>query len=249
MRSFSSLRFKAVLLFIFILFLSLQLSPQSRMIDSLQKALSRETSLLEQFAITSDLSTAYIRTGNMDSVPPNIKKLFKIAEQLHNDSLLMLAYLSVSQYLDYRSDTKAELEYIIKAQKIAEKEYRTQLPIVYYSIAVVYEDLGNSVEALKYLRKTQSLLSKGFALPQSKEAYYYWHFANVFVALNQLDSALHFMQLANVVSLKNKDAFINTQISAHLGLINEMLGNTKLASNYYVNSVDVGQTVPTIILK
>lgn len=53
------------------------------------------------------------------------------------------------------------------------------------------------------------------------------------------------MQLANVVSLKNKDAFINTQISAHLGLINEMPGNTKLASNYYVNSVDIADSLHT----
>ena len=63
-----------------------QLTPDQLKID-----LKKETSPLRRFYLIDSIALWHVRSGLMDDVPIYNKELFKIAEEMNNDSLLMLS--------------------------------------------------------------------------------------------------------------------------------------------------------------
>ena len=204
-----------------------QLTPDQLKID-----LKKETSPLRRFYLIDSIALWHVRSGLMDDVPIYNKELFKIAEEMNNDSLLMLSQLRASFYLDYRTDTKPELEFLFKALTIAEHKYKSYLARIHITIAAAYEDLPNFDEALKYLQKSRSEIAPSSTLIGSL----HFHLARTYSNLGKVDSALHYVQLANEFYVHKSDPQRMKGILTLTANIYDQLGNYRMAEDFYINS-------------
>ncbi|MDB5209920.1 MAG: Tetratricopeptide repeat-containing protein [Sediminibacterium sp.] len=212
-------------------------SQSEKQVDSIKQLIYAEADPVQKFGLIRYLADAAVFNGKMDSVPSYHKELFTIAAQQKNDSLLMRAYKSVAVYLDFKTDTKPELEFLFKALKIAESKYPSTLPTIYASLAAAYEDLFDYTESLQYLIKARNSLPVAEHSGLSTSNLYY-HFAMTYSKLGKADSALHYIQLANEYLIKKPNPVFLPAVLSLTGMIYEQLGNNRLAEDYYKNSIE-----------
>ena len=219
------------LLFTFaILLLCFCCIAQTPKADSLRQVLVSEKKPLLQFEINKKIADELISLGRPDLVPAYIQKLYALAAKLKNDSLLMLAYMTTSRHLDWKTDTKEEIEYQIKALEIAEKKYPSAIPKNLNGLSSAYNDLQNYQQALNYARKALSVIKeKGY--PAIANIYYQLGYA--FYYLKQPDSALHYLQLANELYLKNPSPVHQKNVWALTGASYADMGNDQLAESFF----------------
>src|SRR5436190_14753231 len=192
--------------FYFALFISLFLIPLSssaqeqRIItarrDSLKTVLRTETKPLQRFRALARLVSIETTQGRLDSVPYYNQELFRIASQQRSDSLLMIAYLSVAFYLDYKTDSKPEIEYSLKALRIAEEKYPKFKSWLYSGFGSAYHDIPDYKAAIKYLSMALALYKADSSTSAGAYSNLYLHFSMSYLGLGQVDSAFYFLQLA-----------------------------------------------------
>ncbi len=188
-----------------IIFISLSIIPfysfaqEQRKItlgDSLKAARRTETKPLQRFRILAQLGNIETSEGRLDSVPYYNQELFRIASQQRSDMLLMAAYMAVSFYLDYKTDSKPEIEYDLKALRIAEEKYPDRKSWLYTSLASAYEDIPDYKAAVKYLSMAFALCKADSLTSAGSYSWLYLHFTMSYLGLGQVDSAFYFLQLA-----------------------------------------------------
>lgn len=234
---------KSILLLLMIFCLGYTSSAQDRTIDSLKEKLSKELDPVKQFALKGNIRRAYSQKGQLDSSIIYIHDLFKIAAQLKNDSLLARSYIDYSIFLDYKTDSKEEINYLFKALAIAGKKYPSLVSAIYTNLGSAYSDLKNYDLALVYLRKAQNLLLKSKELTPNSRSYLDYLFALSYYQVNKLDSALHYAFLTNEELIKHPDKERMTAVLALTGNIYVKLGNNKFAESYFLNSLSEGDSI------
>ena len=221
-------------IFIFLGMVSFSQTPKA---DSLKQILANERELLTQFTLNSEIAEELIEKGHPDKVPPYINQLYTIAAKVKSDSLLILSYRITARHLDYKTDSKEEIEYLLKALALAEKKYQSILPSIYDYMGSAYSDLHNYEEALVYLQKARSLQEQGYA-PQRLLANICYQLANAFYYLGKPDSTLHYAQLANELYMKYSSHEHQKILWSLTADAYTQLGNSKLAESFYHNSID-----------
>jgi len=217
-------------------FLGIVCFSQTPMADSLKLLLSKEKEPLNRFRLYRQLADNLVESGKLETVPNYTHELFKIAAQQEDDSLLMGSYRATGFYFDYKTDSKDEIDYSLRALAIAEKKYPSEVPGIYNSLGSAYIDLENYQEALKYLRKARMLIeSSGNDRTQGNN---YFQFADAFNKLNRPDSTLHYANLGNEYLVKHPNPIRQRMLLSLIGSAYEQLGNNKLAESYYISSIN-----------
>ena len=214
----------------------LNASSQDKTIDSLKTELFRESDLTKKFDLYRIIRRSYSVIGSVDSANNYLAELYKIAALLKNDSLLTISYYETSIFLDYKSDSKEQINYLLKGLKIAEQKYPSIIYKFYNGLGSAYYDLQDYKQALNYLYKAENLLIK-INDPAISRSYLYHLFALAYNNLDKMDSALHYANKANEDLLKHPDKERMKGVSTVTGNIYVKLGNDKLAESYFLNGI------------
>lgn len=213
-------------------------------LDELKAQVRTAASQTELFDAKKKLGNYYKNSGDIQEYGAISQELLQIAQKLNNDSLKIIAYGNMGNYFANLSDFFSTLKYYLKALEIAEKLNDQNLICkLYNNIAEQYRSLKEYRQALQYLYKAQLLLpqvtSKTPKLPQ----YVFINFCETFLGLNNSDSALKYIQLANREFVKNKNDQIYVNALYDFGLVHESLGDMDLAETYFKKSVALADSL------
>lgn len=222
--------------FLFCFFVIIQnVMAQNKTADSLKAVLAKTTEPIERFNLLNKLLEAVNTTsGNVDSA--NCVQLLQIAQQLHNDSLLATAYNWIGTYfLVGKGENVTSLEYYFKSIPLAEKTGdKRRISSIYFDMALVYLNLGNKENMLKYTLKGEANLpDPSHPLYSYMLSQFQRNMSSYFLLNNQPDSALHYAQALNETSRKAKSQLFEFY-SYHLnGAAHATAGETGLADIYF----------------
>jgi tetratricopeptide (TPR) repeat protein len=150
----------------------------------------------------------------------------------------MRSYLETAHYSDWKTDSKEEIEYTLKALVIAEKKYPSVIPHINTLLASAYNDLHNFEKAAEHCRKALELLdANGDGRPENR-ANTYFQLAYAYYYLGKMDSSLHYGQLSNELYLKLHKSELQKVTSTVTADSYAQLGNDKLAEGYYNSSIE-----------
>jgi len=177
-----------------------QISPEqaAKTADSLNKILAVTNNPLQRFNIINKLllnDNGF--SGKVDSALC-IQQL-QIAEELQSDSLLGTAYNWIGTYFSLnKGDNSTAMEYFFKGIPFAEKANdKRRISSLYFDLALVYTNIQNNEELLKYTRKGgENLPAASHPLYNYMLAQYLRCITTYFIRNNQPDSALHYAQAA-----------------------------------------------------
>ncbi|MBP6025495.1 tetratricopeptide repeat protein [Ferruginibacter sp.] len=206
-----------------------------RISDSLNKVLAITTSPLQRFSIINNLllnENGF--SGRIDSALC-IQQL-QIAEQLRSDSLLGTAYNWIGTYFSLnKGDNTTAMEYFFKGIPFAEKANdKRRISSLYFDLSLVYINLQNNDELLKYLRKGEE------NLPATSHPLYYYMLAQYlrgitfyFIRTSQPDSALHYARQAEEIAPRSNSFVL--EFSAHRvsGAAYALAGEKQLAEVFF----------------
>jgi len=203
--------------------------------DSLNKILAVTSNPVQRFNIINQLllnDNGF--SGRIDSALC-IQQL-QIAEQLRSDSLLGTAYNWIGTYFSLnKGDNTTAMEYFFKGIPFAEKANdKRRISSLYFDLSLVYINLQNNDELLKYLRKGKE------NLPATSHPLYYYMLAQYlrgitfyFIRTNQPDSALHYARQAEDIAPRSNSFVL--EFSAHRvsGAAYALAGEKQLAEVYF----------------
>ena len=226
---------KIITLFCFVATMQMAFAQNSNFRrDSLYKELSQAQTPAGQVEAWSNISEYYGQSGQPDSLQYITEQMLKIASVTHQDSLIAKTYLQIGNYFSNISDYKQALEYEFKSLSFAEKaKSTTDIWLASKEVGVTFKQLKNYSEALRYLKKAESLLKEISSDKPQKSNRTYSHIAEVFLGLGQPDSALRYVQLTNEVTSKDKDAYGFARMLYIFANVYKAKADTDLAESYY----------------
>ena len=123
--------------------------------DSLKNVLAATTNPIERFDLFSKIGEEYFSSGNNNLDSASCLKMLQIAQQVNNDSLLAISYNLVGNlFLFNIGDYSKSLDFFFKGIPLAQKTNdKRRLSSLYIDISIVYENLNNPDEQIKYIRK------------------------------------------------------------------------------------------------
>jgi hypothetical protein len=204
--------------------------------DSLKNILAATTNPIERFDVYSKIGEEYFSSGNNNLDSASCLKMLQIAQQLNNDSLLAISYNFVGNlFLFNTGDYSKSLEYFFKGIPLAQKTNdKRRLSSLYIDISIVYENLGNPDEQIKYIRKAEA------ALPDKNSAMYnymvrqvQYNYSRYFLHLKKPDSAMHYTQALIETNLRLRSFLYETYAQMLSGAVHEQLGDTELAAFHF----------------
>jgi len=202
--------------------------------DSLYKELKQAQTPGRQVNAWSNISEYYGQSGLPDSLQYANEQMLKIASGTHQDSLLAKAYLQIGNYFSNTSDFKQALEFEFKSLALAEKSKSIHdIWLASKEVGVSFKKLKNYGEALRYLKKAAPLINMASLNGSDASNRTYTHLAEVFLGLAQPDSALRYIQLANEVTVKEKDAYGYARVLYIFATVYKAKGDIDLAESYF----------------
>ncbi len=238
---------KNIILFCF--FVCLQtVFAQNKTIDSLKTALSSAGKPIDRFNILNAISQNLgLYSGDIDSA--SCIQLLQIAQQLRDDSLLAISYNLIGQYISrLKGDNTNALDYYFKAIPLAEKAGdKRRLSSLYFDIALIYSNLQNNEESVKYIRKGgENLPDKTHPLYDFMLAQYQRGMANHFVINHQPDSALSYAQALTATSRRAKSQLFEHGALYLSGAAYELEGDKEMADLFYKKTIALSDSVKSI---
>ncbi len=227
---------KIITLFYFIASMQIVFAQNSNFRrDSLYKELKQAQTPGRQVYVWGDICDYYSYAGQPDSMRYATEQMLKIATITHQDSLLGRAYYQIGGYFSHISDYKQALEYEFKSLLLAEKA-KNDIDICFTNkeVGVNFKRLKNYNEALRYLKRAESILKEipsNIRLDGPNRTY--TNIAEVFLGLAQPDSALRYVQSANEVTIKEKDAYGYARVLYIFAAVYKAKGDMDLAESYY----------------
>ena len=224
-----------------------QISPDqaAKTTDSLNKVLAVTTNPLQRFNIINKLLLNMNGfSGRVDSALC-IQQL-QIAEQLQSDSLLGTAYNWIGTYFSLnKGDNTTALEYFFRGIPHAEKANdKRRISSLYFDLALVYSNLQNNEELLKYIRKGgENLPPASHPLYNYMLAQYLRGMTTYFIRNNQPDSALHYA-LAAEENIPRANSLV-LEFAAHrlCGAAYALAGEKQLAEIFFNKALMLKNTV------
>ena len=224
-----------------------QVSPEqaAKTADSLNKVLNVTSNPLRRFNIINQLllnDNGF--SGRIDSALC-IQQL-QIAEQLQSDSLLGTAYNWIGTYFSLnKGDNTTAMEYFFKGIPFAEKANdKRRVSSLYFDLSLVYVNLQNNEELLKYLRKGKE------NLPAVSHPLYYYMLAQYlrgitfyFIRTNQPDSALHYGRQAEEVAPRSNSLIMEFAAHRVSGAAYALAGEKELAEVFFNKALMLKKTI------
>lgn len=160
--------------------------------DSLRAVLSKTSKPIEQFTLLNKIREANDATfGNYQDTSLGVQ-LFRIAQQLKNDSLLAISLNVVGNFFRSKGENPTALEYFFKAIPLAEKaKDKRRISSLYLDIAESYSTLKNEEESFKYAKLAEANLpDKSAPMYDYMAGQYYRTISRYYLRKKQPDTAL-----------------------------------------------------------
>jgi tetratricopeptide (TPR) repeat protein len=224
------------LLICFSCFIVVQSSFTQNKTDSLKIVLSATSNPIKRFDLFSKIGEEYFSSGNNNLDSASCLKMLQIAQQLNNDSLLAISYNFVGNlFLFNTGDYSKSLEFFFKGIPLAQKTNdKRRLSSLYIDISIVYENLGNPDEQIKYIRKAE------IALPGKDSPMYnymlrqvQYNYSRYFLFMKKPDSAMHYTQALNETNLRLRSFLYETYAQMLLAGVYEQLNDKELAEFHF----------------
>ncbi|MEO8772496.1 MAG: hypothetical protein ABI402_20525 [Ferruginibacter sp.] len=186
---------KRVLIVIIISLIAYNCTAQDKYADSLTTLLSASTKPIEQFTLINKIIEANDATlGNYQNEIYGTQ-LYRIAQQLQNDSLLAISLNVIGNCFRAKGDIPTALEYFFKAIPMAEKvNDKRRISSIYIDVAECYASLQNWEESFKFSKIAEiNLPGKSSPMYDYMLAQYYRTAGRYFLKKNQPDSALFYI--------------------------------------------------------
>ena len=224
------------IIIIFCIFLTAYNSAaQNKQQDSLENVLENTVKPIEKFKVLYGfLETSMIRGSSMDSSA--FIKLHQLAQQSNNDSLLAISYNVIGIYLSTeKSDYSTAMEYLFKAIPLAKKSNdKRRLSSIYFDIALIYGNMQNPEEAIKYTRKGgENLPDKVSPLYDYMLAQYLTGLSSYYIIKSQPDSALHYALALVECSRRSRSTIYESISLFQTGMAYAMFGDTEMTEIYF----------------
>jgi hypothetical protein len=214
--------------------ITINVYSQGPNLDSIMRLIAREKSDSARFylafsALTESETNPVDDMGNAEVVLVYGKK--------HNDKVCLVQGLGCLGY-DYRAfgNTAKSLDYSLQASVVAEnsKDDRLIFP-AHWLLAVGYLDLGDYEKAKKY--GLDAMERSTHVEPNPFTVVSHIDMGEIFLAVNNIDSALIYTQKAYEISMKTGIKYYLCGIYEQLGTIQARLNNNALALSYLNLSV------------
>ena len=224
-----------------------QFSPgqAAKTADSLNKVLAVTNNPLQRFNIINKLllnDNGF--SGRVDSALC-IQQL-QIAEELQSDSLLGTAYNWIGTYFSLnKGDNSTAMEYFFKGIPFAEKANdKRRISSLYFDLALVYTNIQNNEELLRYTRKGgENLPAASHPLYNYMLAQYLRCITTYFIRNNQPDSALHYAQAAEENSPKANSLVLEFAAHRLTAAAYALAGEKQLAEVFFNKALLLKKTV------
>jgi len=217
-------------------FIVVQSSFTQNKTDSLKVVLAATTNLLKRFDLYSKIGEEYFSSGNNNLDSASCLNMLQIAQQLNNDSLLAISYNFVGNlFLFNTGDYSKSLEFFFKGIPLAQKTNdKRRLSSLYIDISIVYENLGNPDEQIKYIRKAEAALpGKNSPMYNYMVRQVQYNYSRYFLYMQRPDSAMHYTQALNETNLRLRSFLYETYAQMLLGAVHEQLGDKELAGFHF----------------
>ena len=237
---FTSMKKQLKLFLLSLSFVGLGESCFSQNLDSLLAEVSKDTSVLSQYQLWSEIAATYQSRNNDAGFKDAIQKVLAASFELKNDTLIAGVYTYLGSYYEAKPDFKSSIEYHLKSLSILQRlNHKPGICLTSEQIAVVYKQLRNRGESIKYLKKAESLINEEAIRGTWIERAIYANLAEVYLFLsdNQVDSAYFYMKKAEKV-LQKEDVFGNSRVLLIKGYINLQKGNTNIAEKYFKEGIE-----------
>ncbi len=211
---------------ILLLLITGQLSAQYPPVDSARQIIRNGKTPFERFRGYHGLDRYYYTTGLYDSSSIAQEKMYAIARQLKNDSLMVIVYRAIGNRQTTKTDYNFALSTYFKMLEYAKTNESKAL--CYGNIAYLYAITGNNQVAMNYLKKSEA--SGKF---KNSNVYRNTFYGLVFNNLNEPDSALVHLQKAADIPIKAPDVTMQSILLAQTGVAYELKGDADLAEVYY----------------
>ena len=224
------------LLLCFCCFTLVQSSITQNKTDSLQAVLAATINPIERFDLYSKIGEEYFSSGNNNLDSASCLKMLQIAQQLNNDSLLAISYNFVGNlFLFNTGDYSKSLEFFFKGIPLAERTNdKRRLSSLYIDICIVYENLGNRDEQIKYIRKAEvALPGKNSPMYNYMVRQVQYNYSRYFLFIKRPDSAMHYTQALNETNLRLRSFLYETYAQMLLGGVYEQLNDKELAELHF----------------
>ena len=207
--------------------------------DSLKAVLAVTTNPIKRFDLFSKIGEEYFSSGNNNLDSASCLKMLQIAQQLNNDSLLAISYNFVGNlFLFNTGDYSKSLEFFFKGIPLAQRTNdKRRLSSLYIDISIVYENLGNRDEQIKYIRKAEA------ALPDKNSPMYnymvrqvQYNYSRYFLFMQKPDSAMHYTQALNETNLRLPSFLYETYAQMLLGAVHEQLADNQINRQLFNNA-------------
>jgi hypothetical protein len=159
------------------------------------------------------------------------KKLLTLSEVNKDKPLEAYAISQLSIITFVLGDKAKTLEFALKALKMAEPlNNNTLMAIVYNRLAIAYRpvDRNKEIETFK-----QGLALRNKAAPSTVFPTIAFNLGSSYTALNKLDSALEYLQLAEKLNLQLKENKTNPVNLFHFARLYAKMNNPELANTYF----------------
>ncbi len=202
--------------------------------DNLYQILKQTETPAGKVTAWSSICEDYSYTGQPDSLRYATEEILKIATNTHEDSLIAKAYLQIGNYFSNISDFKQALDYELKSLSLAEKAKSIyDIWLASKEVGVTFKRLNNYNEALRYLKKAETILKELKTTRPDNFNRTYTHISETLLGLGQPDSALRYIQLANETTSKDKDAYGYARVLYIFASVYKAKGDIDLAESYY----------------
>jgi len=207
---------------------------ENAFIDSLYKKLKQTQVPNEQFKLLHFIHEKASHTGQIDIMKSSSEQMLKIATTTHRDTLLSAAYTTIGSCFIKTGNYRQALEYNFKALGLAEKSRNNNMILLATKeVGATFRNLKKYDEALIYFKKAEALLKVEGVATTKYASRAYTTLASTFLFLSQLDSAMRYVQLANEVTVKEKDPFGYSRVLYLFAGLYKAKGDNDLAEGYY----------------
>lgn len=210
--------------------LHLVIAVTARDRDSLRMVLNLETRADKLFYLNLEMANSFYFSSQLDSFDHYVKQMFVIATALGVDSISERSYNFMSDNFSAHNDYTNSLKCLEKAIYYCKKgpPFRS-LSFYYKDIGANYKKLNNYEIAKHYLLKS-ILLAKEENQDMERQ---YTHLSEVYLGLNQLDSAYYTIQKAVQLNPDTTDIYGQARIYSVYGRVLTLRREYKLAASYF----------------
>ena len=224
------MRNRLISIFLLLLISSYTIGSESKT-DSLQSLINSTTSTSKKINYLIQLSNRY-SVGHFNNALKSIDRALQLAQQRQEVELLGRIYFTKADLLDSHEDyTEAVDAMIFAIDYFHGDDSLDMVSICQYRLGALYEKVGDLSKSLHYYLEAKKHIETG----QQVETLVSVNMAigNLFLGLDESESALPFFRDALAVSEKLVDLETYAQISNVMGVLNETLGEYDKALDFY----------------